>query len=268
MADSREKSTWNIDIPWQTGTDEDFKDLREQLDKVKIGDTSNKENAGDSDSDTLTESDHDYYEEGDVDQNKLLERFHNQYEEHGSESEDDPGEEDDPGPTEQDKRILWAAQYNKLDLLGLMITEKPSLLGVKDEDGYTALHRASYSGNTQAVRLLLNAGADPAAVTDEGWTPLHSASRWNCSDCVQLLLSFGAPLNQTTRGGQTALHLAAFGTNNRETLELLLTQPGLDGTLVNSQGDTARDVAERNGLLGQLFDAIFPSSVHQYKEEL
>ena len=61
-----------------------------------------------------------------------------------------------------------------------------------DEDGYTALHRASYGGHADVVAfLLLSAGADVGARTADGWTPLHSAARWNAFACVEVLLAQG-----------------------------------------------------------------------------
>jgi len=276
---SQENSKWNVDIPWQEGTEEDFVELREHLEKVRV-DKGDNDKDSDSESDDDTEVIEEFVNIGEkskndgagssddeseniFDEDKI--RFHNQLDDNESESEDEP--ETDPGPEHPSRRLLWAAQHNHLDILKAIVKDKPGLLGVKDEDGYTPLHRASYSGNIEAMRELLNSGADPSATTAEGWTPLHSACRWNQAAGAQLLLSHGAPLNQTTQGGQTALHLAAFGTNSRETLELLLTQPGVDGTVVNCQGDTARDISIRNGLLTPLFDAILPSPVTKYKEK-
>lgn len=276
---TQENSKWNVDVPWREGTEDDFVELREHLAKVKV-DKDNGDNGKDTDSesdDTDTEIIEEFVNigekskpdsddsENNFDEDKLVERFHNQFEDNESESEDEPDE--DPGPDHPSRRLLWAAQHNHLDILKAIVKDKPGLLGVKDEDGYTPLHRASYSGNIEAVRELLNSGADPSATTVEGWTPLHSACRWNQAAAAELLLSHGAPLNQVTQGGQTALHLAAFGTNSRNTLELLLSQPSVDGTLVNCQGDTARDISIRNGLLSPLFDAILPSPVQKYKEK-
>jgi len=276
---AQENSKWNVDIPWEEGKEEDFVELREHLEKVKMkGDTA-EDSESDSDDDTevieefvnigekskdnLNGSSDEF--EDNTDEEKLMERFHNQYQDEQSESDDEP--EEDPGPEHPSRRLLWAAQHNQMDIVKAIIKDKPGLLSVKDEDGYTPLHRASYSGHVDVMRELLNAGADPSATTMEGWTPLHSACRWNQAAGAELLLAHGAPLNLTTQGGQTALHLAAFGTNSRETLELLLTQPCVDGTLVNCQGDTARDISMRNSLHYPLFDAILPSPVQKYKEK-
>ena len=54
--------------------------------------------------------------------------------------------------------------------------------------------------------------------------------------------------------------------NARKTVELLLLHPDLDPSLTNSQGDTAREVAERSGPLGPLFRAVMPRAVVVPKE--
>ena len=80
-----EQSKWNVEVPWQEGKEEDFAELREHLEKVKIDGGGGGDEAEDSDSDdTITQSDED--------EEKLMKRFHNQFEENGSESEDDPEE--------------------------------------------------------------------------------------------------------------------------------------------------------------------------------
>ena len=124
--------------------------------------------------------------------------------------------------------------------------------------------RAAYSNHLSMLHLLLSAGADPLATTDSGWTALHSAARWNCSSCVETLLHL-TPVNCTTHGGQTPLHLACQS-NHRQTVELLLTHLDINTDMVNSQGDTPRQVAERMGSLGPLFDAVMPRGVMSHKE--
>ena len=60
-------------------------------------------------------------------------------------------------------------------------------------------------------------------------------------------------MNAQTHGKQTPLHLAASNDRARETLILLLAHPDLQPHLVNGQGDTALEVAERSGRFAGLF---------------
>jgi len=174
----------------------------------------------------------------------------------GSSDEDDqdPGERAHPG-----KRLLWAAQHNKMSLARDLLASRPELVHHRDSDGYTALHRASYSDHAKMVRALLKRGADVTAQTSEDqWTPLHSACRWNSASCVEVLLAWGADVNAETQGRQTPLHLAAFCGNSRDTIQLLLMHPHLKPLSFNCQHDTPRDIALRNGNCVDLFDLAQP----------
>ncbi len=61
----------------------------------------------------------------------------------GSDSSDDDDQDDvEPAETEPPgKRLLWAAQKNRLDMLSSVLDLDPNLVRFADEDGYTALHR-------------------------------------------------------------------------------------------------------------------------------
>jgi uncharacterized protein YegJ (DUF2314 family) len=55
------------------------------------------------------------------------------------------------------------------------LAENPSLVSSRDERGWTLLHQEAMAGSTATVKVLLEAGADPNAVTDRGMTPLRLA---------------------------------------------------------------------------------------------
>jgi len=237
-------------IPWQEGTEEDFKELREGLERLKqsgikntiVGDSSSEADSENEDIPSYRR----YAVDDEVDET--------------SEDDDDV----DPGDANPGLRLLWAAQHNHLEIATKLLDMEPSLINFRDEDEYSGLHRAAYSHHEKMLSFLLERGADPLALTEGGWTPLHSAARWNSYKCVEILLRL-VPVNQVTAGGQTALHLACQS-HNRETLELLLTHPDIDPSIVNSQGDTPRMVAERMGTLAPLFDAVSPSGVLSHRE--
>lgn len=75
------------------------------------------------------------------------------------------------------------------------------------------LHRAAQSGDTEAVRMLLEAGAEASAGAREGVaTPLHLAAGSGCVPVVRLLLSHGADAGAVEAGtGATPLGWAEFG---------------------------------------------------------
>ncbi|XP_029360568.1 ankyrin repeat domain-containing protein 49 isoform X2 [Echeneis naucrates] len=75
--------------------------------------------------------------------------------------------------------ILWAAENNRLSTVCRLLTADPLLVHCCDEDGYTPLHRAAYSGHVDVVFALITAGSKVNPRTIDGWTPLHSACRWS-----------------------------------------------------------------------------------------
>jgi ankyrin repeat protein len=64
---------------------------------------------------------------------------------------------------------------------------------VRDALGATALHEAMFQPNVMVVKLLLDNGFDPNAVTTRnGYTPLHIAVAANNVAAAKLLLQYGA----------------------------------------------------------------------------
>ncbi|XP_030842861.1 poly [ADP-ribose] polymerase tankyrase-1-like [Strongylocentrotus purpuratus] len=156
------------------------------------------------------------------------------------------------------KRILWAAENNEIETAKDLLDSTPTLIGVKDEDGYTPLHRATYNGHTAMVEFLLERGADMCAQTTDGWQPIHCAARWNNPCVASLLVQAGCDVNAMTNGGQTPLHLAACSAESEEVLSLLLMSRFIDTTLKNAASETAYDIARRTGRLVYLFEAKDP----------
>ena len=80
-----------------------------------------------------------------------------------------------------------------------LLSEKATEVNTRDEDEYTPLHRAAYSGHLDIVRELVAQGADVHAVTVDGWTPLHSACKWNNTRVASFLLQHDADINAQTK---------------------------------------------------------------------
>ncbi|XP_029360552.1 ankyrin repeat domain-containing protein 49 isoform X1 [Echeneis naucrates] len=157
--------------------------------------------------------------------------------------------------------ILWAAENNRLSTVCRLLTADPLLVHCCDEDGYTPLHRAAYSGHVDVVFALITAGSKVNPRTIDGWTPLHSACRWSRVTVVSFLLQHGAELNAQTNGGLTPLHLAASHTSSPKTdsahtLELLLSQRHLKPGLYSRNSETASEVARRSGPHHFLFEMV------------
>ena len=94
---------------------------------------------------------------------------------------------------------------------------------------------AAYKGRLDAVRLLLDRGADPNLVGDG--TPLTNAAEGGHVDIVSLLLDRGANIDQITPGRQNAL-IRASAKGHLEVVKLLVAR----GADVNARAWVARAI--------------------------
>jgi ankyrin repeat protein len=84
---------------------------------------------------------------------------------------------------------------------------------------------AAREGRLDAVRLLLDRGADPNLAVFDGSALIHAAD-WGHVDIVSLLLDRGASIDQTATFGDSALHRASV--NGRLEVVKLLVARGAD----------------------------------------
>jgi ankyrin repeat protein len=168
--------------------------------------------------------------------------------------------------------IFEAAKTGSVERIREILAASPNLVSVHDTAfGATPLHWAALRGQAEAARLLLDKGADVAAVNNDGETPLDVARRAKRANVEQLLSgTSGAPklrFFQAVREGDTqavgelldgddtllkerdaafgatALHWAALR-GHAEVVRLLLAR-GADPGARNNAGETAREVALR-----------------------
>ena len=78
----------------------------------------------------------------------------------------------------------------------------------KDQDGFTALHWAAWSGMPHSVALLAKAGLDINAKEANGYTPLMLAAMRGDDAVVKILLQLGADAAAANADGKTAAQLA------------------------------------------------------------
>ena len=130
-----------------------------------------------------------------------------------------------------------------------------------DFTGQTPFLRAALSGDTAAMRLLLQHGADPNLPTLAGTTPLMAAAGVNWAvaqtytespqarlDAVKLCLELGADVNAANSMGLTAL-LGAANRGSNDIIELLV-QRGARLDVKDKEGRT-RDALGRGGVPGR-----------------
>lgn len=146
--------------------------------------------------------------------------------------------------------------------------------------GVVALHYASFQGNVDIIKYLINYGADIKALTlrdlnvihyaaqgnkpnslvyfylfhrneiemekiDKGGsTPLHWASYSSSAEIAMYLLHYGANINKRDKNGNTPLHLAVIKNSYKMVQKLL--QKGADNSIKNNDNKTPKDIAFKN----------------------
>lgn len=110
--------------------------------------------------------------------------------------------------------VADAAQRGDLDAVRQLL-QSGADVNEAHADGMSALHWAAERGDHQMIEVLLTAGAESQAATRIGeYTPLHIASRNGHLDAVRTLVTGGADvMARTDPSGSTPLHLAALSGN-------------------------------------------------------
>jgi ankyrin repeat protein len=143
--------------------------------------------------------------------------------------------------------VFEAAAFGDADRLTELLDDEPSLVSSYSGDGFTALHFAAFFGRYEAAALLIERGAEVDAF-GRGWmtgTAMHSAVSRLQSDVVRILLEAGANPNVRQSAGWTPLHAAAMN-GDLASIELLLAS-GADATATNEEGRSVSDLANESG---------------------
>ncbi|XP_044073219.1 BRCA1-associated RING domain protein 1 isoform X2 [Siniperca chuatsi] len=104
----------------------------------------------------------------------------------------------------------------------------------RNHKGETLLHLAAIKGDVEAVKELLDQGADPNLKDNAGWTPLHEACNLGHLAVVEALVSRGALLNTPGYENDSPLHDAVR--NGHPAIVKLLLQLGASQNVLNLYG--------------------------------
>ncbi|KAI8627918.1 hypothetical protein F5Y19DRAFT_440392 [Xylariaceae sp. FL1651] len=161
------------------------------------------------------------------------------------------------GPTKPPTMSLWddagaIPPVLTAEKLAEYLRGNPGVINeIEPRSGLTPLAKALRSGNATTVQLLLNNGADPDKKTQDGRTPMYmaaSASRQRAR-MIQLLLAKN-PATFDEAGPDSVRNetplMEAVRKGDAAAVKLLVEQ-GASKTKVNSNGQTARDIAGASG---------------------
>nr|DBA27902.1 TPA: hypothetical protein GDO54_008343 [Pyxicephalus adspersus] len=104
------------------------------------------------------------------------------------------------------QKLLAKVRSSKNKLLG---STKRLNVNYQDNDGFSALHHAALSGNSELLILLLDTQAAVDIKDGNGMRPLHYAAWQGQPEPLRLLLRAAASVNAASNDGQIPLHLAA-----------------------------------------------------------
>jgi ankyrin repeat protein len=150
--------------------------------------------------------------------------------------------------------LIWVANaaggtalfqaIRKDDLTFIRHNLSKTQLEARDNRGATPLMHAAAFGSIEALKLLLDAGADVNARNDFGATALLWCAR--DGEKARLLIQHGAGVNARSKQGRTPLMLASMREGGSDLVALLLSK-GADVNAADTRGETALGLAAEYG---------------------
>ncbi|CAB3989764.1 caseinolytic peptidase B homolog [Paramuricea clavata] len=145
----------------------------------------------------------------------------------------------------QSEKLCYLAKENRSKALETLLSENGCDVNQIHSLGWTALHVAAMNDSVRAMKLLLQAGADPN-VRDEYSTPFKTAGKRKMRVMDVIMIredEFSHRLNKNANFcGFTPLHYASL-IDSYEGVKLLL-DGGADATMKDDSGHTADEYTE------------------------
>ena len=148
-----------------------------------------------------------------------------------------------------------AIRNKNLNELSILINDKASGLNERGPGGQTPVMAATLEGNAEAVRMLIEAGADLLIGENDGYTPVHGAGFQGRAAVLRVLHAKGVDLNHRHQDGFTGFHRACWGANptHAETVKTFL-ELGVSPFLKGADGRSCGQMTE-NAATKEIFEA-------------
>ena len=143
--------------------------------------------------------------------------------------------------------LYYATLCGFCDLVEHLVASYPRDVNARGGLYGTPLHAAVAKGNIDVMMLLLQNGADVAAVDRDGFTPLYEASRRRRFDMMSLLFDHHADVNSQDERGRTALFRSS--SEREPEVARVLLRHGAATDIGDTEGFTPLIVASRHGHL-------------------
>ena len=152
----------------------------------------------------------------------------------------------DPSLQDHDGRnvLHFASKFGNPEIIELMLSHVPSIDSITKE-GDTPLLIAARNDKLQAVKYLVQQGADPSLQDHDGWNVLHFASKFGNPEIIELMLSHVPSIDSITKEGVTPLMIAA-GNDKLQAVKYLLKQDA-DPSLQDNKGCNVLHYASLGG---------------------
>ncbi len=130
---------------------------------------------------------------------------------------------------------------------------------ITPNNGFTALYHACTHNKHDAIKFLLNKGADTSIKANDGASLLLIAAEYGNDDLIQkLITTYGSDINAVSKYGETPLHGATFN-GHINTIKLLLGL-GADASIQNQLGYSPLQLAIQSGQTLEIIDILLDNS--------
>jgi ankyrin repeat protein len=153
--------------------------------------------------------------------------------------------EDEDGKDDGTASLHTASEEGQLDAVKTLL-DSGADINARNESHGTPLHQAVKVGKLDVVRfLIIERGAEVDPRDEYGWTPLHYASREGHLDISRLLVDHGANVNAAEKDYWTPMHILARN-GHLEVVKLLLERD-VDLHVFNDKHQTPYQVSLEKG---------------------